>query len=250
MGLARCARDQPLLRVVETAGKWRGAVSRHVAVLGGSGSKLAVLEAAMVLAAKQELLDEGRRRLGWFIAAQGKLMPLITKRNEATRAQSSTRTTEGKVKLQRARKEVRRAVNDARAAWVCRTIDIIQPPGDARPPTPKVVWDAIRLLQRGPGASRPVVSMVLYRDQGDNRNKNSCVTQKECGEAMAGSAKQTFSQTGTFYVAAIAKVRQREHEVFAATAKLSNGKSGSDAECPAEYWKALHDDSDLNALVH
>jgi len=253
--------DRALLRVVETAVKWRGAVSRHVAALGGSGSKLAVLEAAMVLAAKEELLDDGRRRPGWFIAAQGKLMPLITKRNEATRAQSSTRTTEGKMKLQRARKEVKRAVDDARAAWVRRTIDIIQPPGDARPPTPKVVWDAIRLLQRGPDASRPVVPMMFYRDQGDNSNKEACATQKESGEVMVESLKQTFSQTGTFDAAAIAKVRQREqqpwmdkapteYEVLAATAKLSNGKSGADAECPAEYWKALHGDSDLNALVH
>ena len=125
-----------------------------------------------------------------------------------------------------------------------------------------VMWDAICLLQQGPGASRTVVPVMFYRDQGDNSSKVACATQKnESGEAKVESLKQTFSQTATFDVAAIAKVCQRknqpwmdkapaEYEVFAATAKLSYRKSGADAACPAEYWKALHDDSGLNALVH
>ena len=60
------------------------------------GVELEVLEAAMVEAAKEEVTDEGRRRPGWFIAAQARLMPLITKRNEAMRAQSCARTPETK----------------------------------------------------------------------------------------------------------------------------------------------------------
>ena len=41
-----------------------------------------------------------------------------------------------------------------------------------------------------------------------------------------------------------------EYGAIAAMAKLSYGKSGADADCPTEYWKALLDDSDLKALVH
>ena len=124
-----------------------------------------MLEVAMVAAAKEELINDGRRRPGWFIAAQAKLMPLVTKRNEAIRAQSCARTPETKEAVKQARKEVKREVDEAKATWVRRMIEVIQPEGDARPPTPKVVWEAIFLLKRGPDARTKVGPMALYEDQ-------------------------------------------------------------------------------------
>ena len=41
-----------------------------------------------------------------------------------------------------------------------------------------------------------------------------------------------------------------EFEVAQATGKLGNGKSGADAECPGEYWKALQGDEGLKDFVY
>ena len=134
-----------------------------------------MLEAAMVAAAKEEPINDGRRRPGWFIAAQAGLMPLVTKRNEAMRAQSRARTPETKEAVKQARKAVKREVDVAKATWVRRTIEIIQLEGDARPPTPKVVWEAIFLLKRGPNARTNVDPMALYEDQSATRPRGTVV---------------------------------------------------------------------------
>ena len=252
--------DRALLRRPEHSKKWLHAVNRHVAELSGTGSKLAVLEAAMVAAAKEELINDGRRRPGWFITAQARLMPLVTKRNEAMRAQSRARTPETKEAVKQARKAVKREVDVAKATWVRRTIEIIQPEGDARPPTPKVVWEAIFLLKRGPNARTKVDPMALYEDQAAGSGPK-CDTPEGNSRVMVEELKKVFSQTGTFEPEAIRNVRQRpqqpwmdkvptEFEVLAATTKLSRGKSGGDVECPGEFWNALKGDADLRALVN
>ena len=203
--------DRALLRSLEHSAKWLNAVKSHVAALSGTGSKLAVLETAMVAAAKEGLLDDGRRRPGWFIAAQARLMPLITKRNEATRAQSRARTPETKGALKLARKAVKREVDEAKATWVRRTIEIIQPEGDARPPTPKVVWEAIFLLKRGPGARKAVAPLAFYEDQTAGSGPK-CEESEGNRRVMVEELKKVFSQTGTFDPEAIANVRQRPQQ--------------------------------------
>ena len=41
--------------------KWRAAVNRHVELLSGTGPRLEALEAVTVTAAKEELINDGRR---------------------------------------------------------------------------------------------------------------------------------------------------------------------------------------------
>jgi hypothetical protein len=122
-----------------------------------------------------------------------------------------------------------------------------------------VVWEAIGLLQRGPNSSNPVKPIALSKDQG-NEGGDLC-SPAENKSAAVDSPRKTFSQAGTFDPAAIAKVRQREHqawmdkvptefEVAQATGKLGSGKSGADAECPGEYWKALQGNEGLKDFVY
>lgn len=70
---------------------------------------------------------------------------------------------------------------------------------------------------------------------------------------MVASLEQTFSQTGTFDEDAVNSVPLRsakpwldnpfsDNEVNAAVRKMANGKSAGDAQCPAEYYKALEED--------
>ena len=183
--------------------------------------------AAIVAAAKDERRNDGRRRPDWLIAAQAKLMPLVTKRNEAIRAQSCARTPETKGAVKQARKAVKREVEEAKATLVRRMIEVIHPNGDARPPTPKVVWEAIFLLKRGPDARTKVDPMALYEDQAAG-SAPKCDTPEGNSRVMVEELKKVFSQTGTFDPEAIRKVRQRpqhpwmdkvptEFEVLAAT---------------------------------
>ena len=88
-------------------------------LLSGTGSKLAVLEAAMVTAAKEELLNDGRRREEWFTAPR--LMPLIAKRNDAMRVLHRTWTPAAKEAVRSARKAVKREVGAVKATWVHET---------------------------------------------------------------------------------------------------------------------------------
>lgn len=54
--------DRTLLRSAALSKKWRAALSRYAELLSGTGSKLAVPEAAMVTKAKEGLLYDRRRR--------------------------------------------------------------------------------------------------------------------------------------------------------------------------------------------
>ena len=107
--------------------KWRAAVNRHVELLSGIGSKLAVPETAMVTAAKEELLNDGRRRERWLIAAQARPMPPIAKQNDAIRVLHRTWTPAAKEAVRSARKAVKREMDAAKATWVRETIGTTHP---------------------------------------------------------------------------------------------------------------------------
>ena len=133
-------------------------------LLSGTGSKLAVLEAAMVTAAKEGLLNDGGRREGWYIASQARLMPPIAKQNDAMRVLNRTWAPAAKGAVRSVWKAARREVDAAKAAWV---LDDRHHPNlyDERPVTPKTARNAIRLLTRGPNARKEVKIMQLYKDQ-------------------------------------------------------------------------------------
>jgi len=93
MPLVRSERvDRSLLQDPVTRASWRSVVAENVALFRGSlidgvqATPLQVLERAMVSAAKQVLMSDGRRRPGWFMAAKASLGPVITARNLASGA--------------------------------------------------------------------------------------------------------------------------------------------------------------------
>lgn len=224
--------------------------------VGEVSTSLAVLEAAMVTAAKQVLMTDGRRRPGWFMQAKEAIELVINVRNAATRAYNATPTAEAKTELKVARKEVRRAVERARLSWMECIVEQINgrsADGDARPVTPRDAWVAIRALQRGPSTATKLSPLNLRKDQSSGGAPDLCSTPDENAAVMVESLAKTFSQTGTFDPAAVDMVRLRglrpwmdgaftANELSAAVRKAQNGKSAGDARCPAEYYKALEAD--------
>jgi len=165
----------------------------------------------MVRAAKEELLNDGRRREEWYIAAQARLMPPTAKQNDTMRVLNRTWTPAAKGAVRSVRKAARREVDAAKAAWVLDdrhhpTLD------DERPVTPKTARNAIRLLTRGPNARKEVKIMQLYKDQSAGSGSGICTAPEENRGVMVGSLRKTFSQAGTPDPTAVAKVRQRPQQ--------------------------------------
>ena len=262
--------DRRLLEDPSVRSTWRAAVSRNVEVLRGSinrdgepATALQVLEGAMVLAAKEVLMTDGRRRPGWFEAAATSLNPAIRTRNDMSSAYFRNPTDELKSKLKDARKDVKKKVKTAVTDWIERVVAIVnckESPEDRRPSTPKVVWDAIRELSRGPRTAKDLAPLALRRSQEPGGAPDLCSTPDENAKVMVENLKQTFSKFGVFDADAVNTVPLRtsrpwlnnsfsENEVTAAVRKMANGKSAGDSKCPAEYFKALLEDPELLSFL-
>ena len=81
----------------------------------------------MVTAAKEEPLNDGRRREEWPIAAQAILMPLIAKRDNAMRVLNRTWTPATKEAVKSARRALKRGADAVEATWVRETIGTTHP---------------------------------------------------------------------------------------------------------------------------
>ena len=109
---------------------------------------------------------------------------------------------------------------------------------DRRPNTPKDIWEAIRMLERGPRPAKNLAPMALQKDQPGAADGALCETPTETAEAMVKSLAKTFSQTGTFDQDAVDSVPQRplqphldrpftEYECTMAIHKARTGASGA-----------------------
>jgi hypothetical protein len=137
-----------MCRITMAQKEWQEAVRKHVALLTGASvgdvtaTKLQVLEAAMRAAAKDVLMVDGRRRPGWFLAAQRSFEPVIADRNRLTAAYMVNQSSaEAKDAARGARRAVRRAVEAARSSWVDTVLAVMNADGtvnseDGKPISP------------------------------------------------------------------------------------------------------------------
>ena len=237
---------------------------------GGPGEATAsdkrdMLEEAIRAASEETLgADKGRRRPGWFVASEERLMAAIDARNAEQKRYNASfvPTTEDKAELTKARKLVRRAVEEAKEAWTMKLVGEIndrQSADDRRELAPKEVWQVIRALQKGPRVVVEITPMNLRKDQATGTG-DMCETEDENRNVMVEELRKTFSQTGSFNPAAIDEVPLREEqkwmdkpledaEVSRATRKLANGRSGGDAKLYGEYYKALDKDPETRVFL-
>ena len=266
--------DREKLQDKDTADAFRAATARHrerlVGERGGSGEVTAsdkrdVLEEAIRAASEETLgADKGRRRPGWFVASEERLMAAIAERNAAQERFNATfiPTAEAKAELVKARKAVRRAVEEAKEAWTMKLVGEInyrQSADDRRELAPKEVWQVIRALQKGPRVVVEITPMTLRKDQASGMG-DMCETVGENRDVMVEELRKTFSKTGSFDPAAVDEVKLRpeqvwmdkpleDAEVSRATRKLANGRSGGDAGLYGEYYKALDKDPETRVFL-
>ncbi len=105
--------DHALLKVPETASRFRDHVVQEMAKHSGTDSDLQQLQDAMKSAAEATLASTERKQPGWFEAAKSQIEPVIMARNAAQAMYNETNTQEIKARLKTARKHVKRAVTAA-----------------------------------------------------------------------------------------------------------------------------------------
>jgi hypothetical protein len=202
-------------------------------------------------AATTTLANAQRKQPDWFTAAASVLQPAICARNAAQKAHDKAPSTQTRRTLRNCRKRVKREVRRAERAWLRNEIDHID--GLARGTvliSPKNAWAAIDRLRKGKSVTKRLAPMVFTKEDG-----TKCKSPEESFERMRGYQAKIWDKMGTYDPLAMETIKQRDpkpflwmadspsdEEITAAVAKLSNGKSGADAECPAEYYKALETD--------
>jgi hypothetical protein len=164
------------LQKKDTANAFRVATARHRERLAGerggpgeatASDKQEMLEEAIRAASEKPLgADEGWRRPGWFVSSEERLMAVIDARNAEQKRHNAlfVPATDNKAELTKARKVVRRAVEEAKEALTMKLVGEIndrQSAGDRRELAPKEVWRAIRALQKEPRVVVPTLSLSL-----------------------------------------------------------------------------------------
>jgi hypothetical protein len=92
-------------------------------------------------------MSDGRKRPGWFLAAQEFLRPIIDARGSTSKGCVHAPTEEGRVKLSAERKKVWRAMEKAKESWLLCLVERIngmESNDNRRPITLKYVWTTIR----------------------------------------------------------------------------------------------------------
>jgi exonuclease III len=257
--------DRSRLRDEECCASFQAAVTIQVEKLRAEEpnlSQLAVLEKAMTSAAEEVLATEGRRRKGWFAARWARLKEVCEQRNAAQQRHNRERSDETAEAARRARKQVRREVEQAKKIWLDELVAWIEGrQANGAPVYPKMVWSTVNEIREGPRKARTLENKTVRADQSSSGDAATlCGTQEENRAVWTEELKRTFSKVGIHDPSEVAKVPLRnkqdwmdrppnDAEVNKAVRKLSSGKSGGDAECPIEYYKALEGSNETKAYI-
>ena len=219
------------------------------------------LEEAMRSATDLTIESDQKRKPSWYKAAESKLAPAVTARNEATKAYRSIPTPERKIRLQRTRAQVKKLVKEAQNEWYRERFTKMNAHNDKKTHAPhnlKDIWNAIVEIRAGMPVTRQIQPMILKNKDTGKLGK----TPEENAKIMEKNLNTIFNKKGTYDASAVDDVRQRDpmpwkwldamptFEEFVKTVKkLGDNKSGGDAKCYAEYYKALLTTDDASSLM-
>jgi hypothetical protein len=146
----------------------------------------------------------------------------------------------------------------AERSWVEKQMDYINDMhSKAAPVHPKDAWKAIKTLTSGKSVTKKVVSMKLKRPDG-----TVATDPAETAKIMSDYQASVFAKDGVFDPEVLKLIKQRDPKVFEwmgeeptdeeivkAINKLGNDKSAADADCPAEYYKAMEHDAETKKYI-
>ena len=246
--------NRSLLQDPAVAEAFRAKTKSEMSKQQGGRTKLQHLQESMRTAATATLESKERVK-GWFEARKHILLPVIVARNTAQATYHAHPSDVAKARLKLARKQVKKEVAAAEKFWFDGLLQRIEGMGSG--PSAAKCWAAITDLRGGKSVTKKVDIMKLKKPDG-----TLCATPADNAKTMSDYLGTVFNKTGTFDQDAIDKVRQRDpkqwtwmikpptdEETTKAIRKMGTDKSGADAECPAEYFKALEGDEDTRQFL-
>ena len=202
------------------------------------------LESSLKNAAENLLPKKSKPQPGWFQMHSTTLQPLIDARNSAMEAcMSSKRLRSQTLRLRNARKNLKKAVEDAKNQWVkehCSQLnDSMVNARGTRP-----AWEAIGKLKAGMSKTKPSTVKIMKKPDG-----SICTTPEENAEVFKNHFADLFGRPPTFDASVLDLLDQHEtaegldhtpsdEEIEEAVTHLRNTAPG-ESGLPASVYKCL-----------
>jgi exonuclease III len=254
--------DRSLLKIPEKRAAFCQAMKAKYAVPadkpGEPSTRMTRVVSALQAAAKETLTTSVRQQPGWYEAAKESIEPAVLERNKAQRVYTRDPTPINHKSLSIKRNECKAIIREADQAWLADVVASINTFNEGgMPQTATQAWAGIKKIRQGKSVTRRLAPMTLQKANGE-----LCKNPGENAAIMKEELKRVFSVRGAFDPAAIDKVPQRDKNKFRCLDncpedeemsthlhKLGNDKSGADAKCPVEYYKALHTDPEARKFL-
>jgi hypothetical protein len=257
--------DRSLLKIPETRDAFCKVLKETYAAPadkpGEPSARMTRLVTALQAAAKETLTTPVRQQPGWFEAAKLSLEPAVLARNFAQRVYTRDPTKINHKILSQKRNECKATVAQAEQIWLKDVLSTINYDSGfnegGMPKTAAQAWTGIKKIRQGKSITKRLAPMTLKKPDGE-----LCKNPEENAAIMKEELKRVFSAPGAFDPTAIDNVKQRDKRIFKwidnvpdddemakHLHKLGNDKSGADAKCPVEYYKALYTDAETRNFL-
>ena len=190
--------------------------------------------------------DAKKANLGWFEAAKDTLLPLIEKRNkivsELYSRSSSRRTRADSSRIRKIRKELKKAVQSAKNAWISEQCKRLNESSSGKGGT-KTSWEMVSRLKNGLSKAKPSKDQRMQKEDG-----TLATTPEENAEVFVKHFDKLYNRHPEFDdtvldlldqhpIAADCDHPPTDEEIQKAISALKNAP-GDSGICPP-IWKAL-----------
>ena len=204
------------------------------------------LAAAATTAATKTLPKKVKANPGWFEAAKDTLLPLIEKRNkivsELYSRSSSRRTRADSSRIRKIRKELKKAVQSAKNAWISEQCKRLNESSSGKGGT-KTSWEMVSRLKNGLSKAKPSKDQRMQKEDG-----TLATTPEENAEVFVKHFDKLYNRHPEFDdtvldlldqhpIAADCDHPPTDEEIQKAISALKNAP-GDSGICPP-IWKAL-----------
>ena len=206
----------------------------------------------MESAAKAKLPAKPKAQPSWFLAEEEKLSKLVEERNLATSSHFKYRTRSFAARLRTARKNLKKAVNEAKNNWVkekCKQIN----DGSMQKGTGQC-WKALNEIKRGLSKTAPAAEKMMTKADG-----TKCTSSEENADVFRQHFENLFDRNPEFSsnFSSLPQVNQvfeededvpGDDEIRDACRSLKDKAPGESGLLP-QLWKALSAEEDTFQIL-
>ena len=210
------------------------------------------LAEAVIQTATKDLPKKQKPQPGWFQQAEDKLMPIIMKRNSATKMFFKRRSRSNAAALKASRKTLKSAILNAKNSWIKTKHNDLNGSSSFR--GTKGCWDALSDLRNGLSKTRPSNEKAMKKADG-----SLCKTPEENAEVFREHFHKLYSLPPRCDLSVAETIPQRpvvqgcdhpptDEDIHCAIAKLKENAPG-ESGIPAKIWKILSDEKDTYNIL-